>query len=68
MDPKEKNEQERPFAYPKPTENDVQLNNQPEYVDQEPNRDTNEISDMAGPEKTDQDFRNEHRQDLSSPD
>jgi len=54
MDTREKNEQERPFAYPKPTENDVQLNNQPEYVDQEPNRDTNEISDMAGPETTEQ--------------
>lgn len=54
MDPKDRNEKERPFAYPKPTENDVMLNNQPEYVDQEPNRDTNEISDMAGPETREQ--------------
>lgn len=60
MDPrekKEKNEQERPFAYPKPTENDVQLNHQPEYIDQEPNRDTNEISDMPGRETTEQESR-----------
>lgn len=53
MDPKEKKE-ERPFAYPQPSARDEQLNNQPEYVDQEPNRDTNEISDMPGPETTEQ--------------
>jgi hypothetical protein len=33
----DKNKNERPFAYPKPTETDQQLNNQPEYLDQQPN-------------------------------
>ena len=61
MDRREKQEQERPFAYPKPTENDVQLSNQPEYVDQEPNRDTNEISDMAGPEKSEPESTDQKR-------
>ncbi|HEU4471220.1 MAG TPA: hypothetical protein VFR58_09060 [Flavisolibacter sp.] len=27
---------ERPLAYPKPTETDQQLKNQPEYIDQQP--------------------------------
>ena len=46
MDPKDKKEEERPFAYPKPTESDQQLNNQPEYIDQEPNTYEKEISDV----------------------
>jgi len=45
MDPRDKKEEERPFAYPKPTENDEQLNNQPEYIDQEPGSYAKEISD-----------------------
>ena len=28
---------ERPLAYPRPTEADQQVNNQPEYIDQQPN-------------------------------
>jgi hypothetical protein len=38
---------DRPLAYPLPTENDQQLKNQPEYIDQQPNdgRDKS-ISDM----------------------
>lgn len=46
MDTKDKKEEERPFAYPKPTENDQQLNNQPEYIDQEPNVYDKQISDV----------------------
>ena len=46
MDPRDKKEDERPIAYPKPTEADEQLNNQPEYIDQEPNRYEKEISDV----------------------
>lgn len=49
IDPKDKKEEERPIAYPKPTEADSQLNNQPEYIDQEPNTYEKEISDV--PEK-----------------
>ena len=33
----EKKEQQRPEAYPKPTETDKQLQNQPEFIDQQPN-------------------------------
>ncbi|SHF75578.1 hypothetical protein [Flavisolibacter ginsengisoli] len=29
--------QDRPESYPKPTETDSQLKNQPEYIDQQPN-------------------------------
>lgn len=48
MDPREKNqEDDRPVAYPKPTEADQQLNNQPEYTDQEPNYYNKEISDTG---------------------
>jgi hypothetical protein len=51
MDNKEKNlrdkiEEDRPVAYPKPTESDQQLKNQPEYIDQEPNSYDKQISDV----------------------
>ena len=44
---KEKNT--RPEAYPKPTETDNQLKNQPEFIDQQPN-DFNDksVSDIPG--------------------
>jgi hypothetical protein len=48
MDTKDKKEEERPFAYPKPTENDQQLKNQPEYIDQEPNTSETMISNVPG--------------------
>jgi len=37
---------DRPESYPKPTETDTQLQNQPEYIDQEPNTFQKEISDV----------------------
>jgi hypothetical protein len=45
----EKKEQQSPEAYPKPTETDKQLQNQPEFIDQQPN-DFNDksISDIPG--------------------
>ena len=46
IDPKDKKEEDRPIAYPKPTEADKQLQNQPEYIDQEPNTYQKEISDV----------------------
>ena len=46
MEPRDKKEDERPVAYPKPTETDTQLQNQPEYIDQEPNTYHKEISDQ----------------------
>ena len=49
-DPKDKKEEERPIAYPKPTEADKQLQNQPEFIDQEPNRYEKAISDVPGKE------------------
>lgn len=43
---KEKNE--RPESYPRPTETDKQLQNQPEYIDQQPNDfDDKSISDLS---------------------
>jgi hypothetical protein len=46
MEPRDKKEEDRPGAYPKPTETDKQLQNQPEYIDQEPNTYNKEISDV----------------------
>ena len=37
---------DRPEAYPKPTETDTQLQNQPEYIDQQPNSFETDISDI----------------------
>jgi hypothetical protein len=38
MDKKDKDKNEdRPLAYPLPTETDQQLRNQPEFIDQQPN-------------------------------
>jgi hypothetical protein len=37
MDNKKKDKYERPESYPRPTETDEQLKNQPEYTDQQPN-------------------------------
>jgi hypothetical protein len=51
MDPRDKKEEERPFAYPKPTENDQQLRNQPEFIDQEPNSYDKQISDIPATEQ-----------------
>ena len=48
MDHKDKKEEERPFAYPKPTENDQQLKNQPEYIDNEPGTHDKKISNIPG--------------------
>ena len=51
MNNKEK-ETDRPEAYPKPTETDEQLKNQPEYVDQEPNSRDKNISDIPATKPT----------------
>ncbi len=37
MKNEEKNKKTRPEAYPRPTETDSQLKNQPEFIDQQPN-------------------------------
>ncbi len=46
MNSKDKDE-DRPVSYPKPTEADKQLQNQPEYIDQEPNHYEKEVSDTG---------------------
>jgi len=47
---KETNRQDRPESYPKPTETDSQLKNQPEYIDQQPNDFSDKsISDIPAP-------------------
>lgn len=44
---KEKNKkEERPIAYPLPSDSDRQVQNQPEYIDQEPNKFEKEVSDV----------------------
>jgi hypothetical protein len=43
---KDEKKNERPEAYPKPSVTDNQLQNQPEYVDQQPNSFDNEVGDM----------------------
>jgi hypothetical protein len=43
---KEDKRNDRPEAYPKPTETDNMLKNQPEYMDQEPNTYEKEISNV----------------------
>lgn len=45
MNTKDKKEEERPVAYPKPTEADKQTKNQPEFIDEEPNKFEKEITD-----------------------
>ena len=37
---------DRPVSYPRPSESDRQIQNQPEYIDQEPNKFEKEISDV----------------------
>lgn len=53
MQQDDKNRHGRPQAYPLPTETDKQLQNQPEYIDQQPNdyRDKS-ISDMPANNNT----------------
>jgi hypothetical protein len=46
MNGKDKKKDERPIAYPMPTETDKQLHNQPEFIDEEPNTFQKEISDL----------------------
>ena len=57
MEPRDKKEEERPFAYPKPTENDQQLRNQPEFIDQEPNTYEKQISDIPSQENEEQETK-----------
>lgn len=45
---------DRPESYPKPTETDKMLQNQPEYIDQEPNTYNKEISDVPRQEENDE--------------
>ncbi|MFL5788711.1 MAG: hypothetical protein ACJ748_11705 [Flavisolibacter sp.] len=45
-----KKRDERPLAYPQPTKTDEQLKNQPEFIDQEPERFHKEISDIPATE------------------
>ena len=46
MKKEEKRRDDRPLAYPLPTETDKQLKDQPEYIDQEPNEFEKTISDI----------------------
>jgi hypothetical protein len=50
MEKKELNKSERPISYPRPTETDNQLQNQPEFIDVEPNS-TEELERNRGSEE-----------------
>ena len=43
MNPRDKKEEERPVAYPKPTKTDLQIKNQPEFIDEDPNHYQKEV-------------------------
>jgi hypothetical protein len=45
MNPKDPKKEESQVAYPKPTKSDKQYQNQPEFIDQEPNRYEKETED-----------------------
>ena len=51
----EKNKTGKPEAYPKPTETDNQLKNQPEFIDQEPGSFEEDISNLPVNKETEQD-------------
>lgn len=38
MDKKDQKNHERPLSYPRPTETDNQLQNQPEFIEEQPNK------------------------------
>jgi hypothetical protein len=56
------NKQNRPESYPRPTETDEQLKNQPEYMDQEPNEFNKSISDVPD-QKERRDNTQQHQPD-----
>lgn len=51
-----KDKRERPLAYPRPTETDIQHNTQPEYIDNQPNdmsdRSVSGTPDTGGADRT----------------
>lgn len=50
-----KNNTEQPLNYPRPSRSDKQFDDQPEYIDQEPNKFEKQISDMPAEETADED-------------
>jgi hypothetical protein len=60
----EKNKNSRPEAYPKPTVTDTQLQNQPEYIDQQPNSFEEDISSIPVNEERKQDSRRDATEDI----
>ena len=51
----EKNNIEHPLNYPRPSRSDKQFDDQPEYIDQEPNKFDKQISDIPAEETGDED-------------
>ena len=50
-----KNNIEKPLSYPRPSTSDKQFDDQPEYIDQEPNKFDKQISDIPAEETGDED-------------
>jgi hypothetical protein len=52
MNSKDKNKNDQPISYPRPSPADEQLKNQPEFLDGEPNSFQNEVSDKPAGESS----------------
>jgi hypothetical protein len=60
----ERKNEDRPEAYPKPSETDSQLQNQPEFIDQQPNEfHDKSISDIPSTGAADVDQANDPRKE-----
>jgi hypothetical protein len=54
-DEKNNNNIEQPLSYPRPSRSDKQFNDEPEYIDQEPNKFDKQISDIPAEKTGDED-------------
>jgi len=54
-DERNNNNIDNPLGYPRPSTSDKQFDDQPEYIDQEPNKFDKQISDIPAEETGDED-------------
>ena len=60
----EKDKTGRPEAYPKPTETDNQLKNQPEFIDDQPGSFEEDVSNLPVNKEIEQDRKREGNRDI----
>lgn len=53
---KNNSDAKQPLSYPRPSRSDKQFDDQPEYIDQEPNKFDKQISDIPAEETGDEDI------------